>query len=60
MEIINPTYTVDPVTGQTDGIKATVDGIDCLIPLCPGNRHYDYIIVNGVTVAASPTIGGSQ
>lgn len=50
MIIINAKYSTDKLAGQINGINATVDGVDCLIPICVGNRHYDYIIENNITV----------
>ena len=29
---------------QLSGIKATIDGVVCFVPLAPGNRHYDEIM----------------
>lgn len=55
MEIINPTYAKDPITKQITGINATVDGVDCLIPICPGNRHYDFIIENNIVITPAET-----
>ena len=33
-------YTIDTETRETLGIKATIDGISCSIPIDPENRHY--------------------
>ena len=30
--------------GQPSSIKATIDGVECFVPLAPGNRHYDEIM----------------
>ena len=26
--------------GNTSGVNATIDGIECFVPLDPANRHY--------------------
>tara|TARA_B100001115_G_C15589499_1_gene281893 strand:+ start:413 stop:586 length:174 start_codon:yes stop_codon:yes gene_type:complete len=44
MNVESAQYKVD-VDGTTKtGIKATIDGIDCAIPLNPANRHYQAIL----------------
>jgi len=37
-------YTIDTETRETLGIKATIDGISCSIPIDPENRHYAAIM----------------
>ena len=44
MIFVNARYSVDQQTNQTLGITATIEGIDCIIPLDPANRHYAEIL----------------
>ena len=30
--------------GDTSGVKATIDGTECFVPLDPANRHYAEIL----------------
>ena len=43
MNITNAQYYNDH-DGNLSGVKATVDGKELLVPLAPGNRHYDEIM----------------
>jgi len=43
MNITNAQYYNDH-DGNPSGVKATVDGKELLVPLAPGNRHYDEIM----------------
>mgnify|MGYP001438756962 CR=1 FL=1 len=43
MNITSAQYKVD-LDGTTKiSVKATIDGIDCTVPLDPNNRHYQAI-----------------
>ena len=42
MNITNAQYYNDH-DGNSAGVKATIDGRELLVPLTPGNRHYDEI-----------------
>ena len=42
--ITSAQYYNDRLTGQSSGIRATIDGTECFVPLAPGNRHYDEIM----------------
>jgi hypothetical protein len=42
MNITSAQYQTSGVTGE-NCIRATVDGKTILVPLTPGNRHYDEI-----------------
>lgn len=44
MTITSAQYVNSPMTGQPSGIRATIDGNECFVPLAPGNRHYDEIM----------------
>lgn len=44
LNITSAQYVNSPMTGQSSSIKATIDGVDCFVPLAPGNRHYDEIM----------------
>lgn len=39
MNITNAQY-VNNFEGQLDHIEATIDGIECAVPISTGNRHY--------------------
>tara|TARA_B100000123_G_scaffold70820_1_gene50528 strand:- start:358 stop:534 length:177 start_codon:yes stop_codon:yes gene_type:complete len=44
MNITSAQYKVD-LDGKTKiSVKATIDGIDCTVPLDPNNRHYAEIL----------------
>jgi len=44
MNITSAQYKVD-LDGTTKiSVKATIDGIDCTVPLDPNNRHYAEIL----------------
>ena len=32
------------IDGDSDTIRATIDGVEVSVPLAPGNRHYDEIM----------------
>ena len=44
MTITSAQYAKNPMTGQNVSVKAVVDGEEILVPLTPGNRHYDAIM----------------
>ena len=44
MNITSAQYIVDPMTGETACIKATIDGQQMFVPLDPANRHYAEIM----------------
>jgi len=44
MIFVNARYSVDEQTNKTLGITATIDEVDCIIPLDPANRHYAEIL----------------
>ena len=44
MNITSAQYVNSAMTGQPSSIKATIDGVECFVPLAPGNRHYDEIM----------------
>lgn len=50
MEIINAKYIKSDLTNEITGIKATIDGVESVIPICEGNRHYDFIIANDIQI----------
>ena len=43
MNITSAQYKISAVT-STQCIRATIDGEEVLVPLAPGNRHYDEIM----------------
>ena len=43
MDITNAQY-YNGLDGNQSGVKATVDGKELLVPIAPGNRHYDEIM----------------
>jgi len=43
MNITNAQY-YNNLDGNQSGVKATVDGEELLVPIAPGNRHYDEIM----------------
>ena len=44
MTITSAQYVTSTLTGQPGGIRATIDGNECFVPLAPGNRHYEAIM----------------
>ena len=44
MTIESVEVTVDPVTGERHGLKATIDGAVLFVPEEPANRHYAKIL----------------
>jgi len=44
MEIKNAQYFKDPIEKINVSINATIDGVDCGVPLDPNNRHYAEIL----------------
>lgn len=40
MNITNAQYFNSSITGELDGISATIDGIEMYVPINSGNRHY--------------------
>lgn len=44
MNIENTRYFRNTITNEVDVIIATIDGVQCNVPLAPGNRHYDEIM----------------
>ena len=44
MNIESAMYSLDTFTGNTNYIKATIDGTEMSIPLDPANRHYAEIM----------------
>ena len=44
LNITSVQYVNSPMTGQPSSIKATIDGVECFVPLAPGNRHHDEIM----------------
>ena len=44
MNITSAQYAIDEATNQNTSIVATIDGTEMIIPLAPGNRHYDEIM----------------
>ena len=43
MEITSSKYTLN-LLGQNGGIKATIDGVVCHVPIDTANRHYQAIV----------------
>ncbi len=43
MEITSAQYQ-NNLNGEVDSIKATIDGIEMIVPLDPANRHYAEIM----------------
>jgi hypothetical protein len=47
MIIVNAQYikaTLDNPDNENTGVKATIDGVECWVPMTVGNRHYDEIM----------------
>ena len=44
MNIENIRYVRNTITNEVDAIIATINGVQCNVPLSPGNRHYDEIM----------------
>jgi len=47
MFIENAQYTKAPLNNpdnENTGVKATIDGVECWVPMTVGNRHYDEIM----------------
>ena len=44
LNITSAQYSVSPITGNTNTIKATIDGQELFVPLDPDNRHYSEIM----------------
>ena len=44
MNITSAQYVLSLVTNQNESIVATIDGTEMIVPLAPGNRHYDEIM----------------
>ena len=44
MNITTAQYVTDLMSGNTSGIKATIDGTEMSVPLDPANRHYAEIM----------------
>ena len=44
INITSAQYAIDKATNQNTSIVATIDGTEMIIPLAPGNRHYDEIM----------------
>mgnify|MGYP003124271164 FL=1 len=40
MKIESAQYSKNPTNDKISSIKATIDKVDCWIPLDPDNRHY--------------------
>jgi hypothetical protein len=43
MNITSAQYSLG-IDGQPSSIKATIDDVECFVPLAAGNRHYDEIM----------------
>ena len=43
MTITSAQYLKDNITDTVVSIGAVIDGTDMLVPIAPGNRHYDEI-----------------
>jgi hypothetical protein len=44
MNITAAQYTTDELSGNTNSVKATIDGQEMSVPLDPANRHYAEIL----------------
>lgn len=44
MNITSAQYVLSLITNQNGSIVATIDGTEMIVPLAPGNRHYDEIV----------------
>ena len=44
MKIESAQYSKNPTNDKISSIKATIDKVDCWIPLDPDNRHYAEIL----------------
>jgi len=44
MNIQNPKYLKDDKTNANIGVAATIDGVQCSVPLDTANRHYAEIL----------------
>ena len=56
MNIESAIYVIDTETRETAGVKATIDGISCVIPMDPENRHYRALMsqVSAGTLTVEP------
>ena len=56
MNITAAQYVADLLSGNTSGIKATIDGTEMSVPLDPANRHYAEILkqVEAGTLVVQP------
>jgi len=43
MEIVSAQYVID-IFGNQDTIKATINGVECYVPINAGNEHYAEIM----------------
>ena len=59
MNITSAQYLVDIMSGNTSGIKATIDNQEIYVPLDPANRHYAEIMrqVEAGTLTIQPADG---
>ena len=44
MEIKNAQYHVSVIDKSAKNIKATIDGVECFVPMVEGNIHYAEIL----------------
>ena len=44
MKITQAQYHISPTDKSSKNIKATIDGVECFVPLDPENRHYAEIL----------------
>lgn len=51
MNIASAKYYTSPLTNETSGTKATIDGVEMFVPLAPGNRHYRELLEQGIEIA---------
>ena len=49
MNITSAQYMASPISGNTSGIKATIDNQEMSVPLDPANRHYAGIVAATAT-----------
>lgn len=41
-------------------IRATIDGVECFVPIDEGNRHYRAILASGITIADPEVTNDSE
>lgn len=59
MDITSAQYHAHPLANESFVIKATIDGVEMLVPIASGNRHYQAIMeaveVGDLVIQPAPT-----